>query len=170
MAMATQTQLFKTNLDLAEPTRMQMVELLNSCLADIADLRTHAKHAHWNVKGLQFQQLHELFEAIASRLDRQADEVAERVTALGGIANGTARQVVSLSNLPQYDLEAVTGVEHIRALAKRLALVGGRVRATIAVAHQLGDEATGDLLAEVVRQADKDLWLLEAHVQGEVSS
>lgn len=170
MAMATQTQLFKTNLDLAEPTRMQMVELLNSCLADIADLRTHAKHAHWNVKGLQFQQLHELFEAIASRLDRQADEVAERVTALGGIANGTARQVVSLSNLPQYDLEAVTGVEHIRALAKRLALVGGRVRATIAVAHQLGDEATGDLLAEVVRQTDKDLWLLEAHVQGEVSS
>lgn len=170
MATATQTRLFKTNLDLAEPTRMQMVDLLNSCLADVADLRTHAKHAHWNVKGLQFQQLHELFEKIASRLDEQADELAERITALGGIANGTARQVVASSNLPQYDLEAVTGVEHIRALAKRLALVGGRTRASIAVAHQLGDDATGDLLAGTVRQADKDLWLLEAHLQGEVSS
>ncbi|HET8666589.1 MAG TPA: DNA starvation/stationary phase protection protein Dps [Terriglobales bacterium] len=169
MATATQTRLFKTKLDLAEPTRAQMVELLNSCLAEIADLRTHAKHAHWNVKGLQFQQLHELFELIASRLDRQADDVAERITALGGVANGTARQVVASSNLPQYDLEAVTGVEHIRALAKRLAVAGGRVRASLAVAHQLGDDGTGDLLTEIVRQADKDLWLLEAHLQGEVS-
>jgi DNA-binding ferritin-like protein len=37
------------------------------------------------------------------------------------------------------------------------------------VAHQLGDDGTGDLLTEIVRQADKDLWLLEAHLQGEVS-
>lgn len=169
MATATQTRLFKTCIDMAEPTRMQMVELLNSCLVDLADLRTHAKHAHWNVKGLQFRQLHELFEEIAQRLDRQADDIAERITALGGVANGTARHIASSSNLPQYDLDAVTGVEHIRALAKRLALAGGRVRACVAAAHQLGDDATGDVLTEVVRQTDKDLWLLEAHVQGEVS-
>lgn len=169
MATATQTTLFKTCIDLAEPTRVQMVEILNSCLADIADLRTHAKHAHWNVKGLQFQQLHDLFEGLAGGLERQADDVAERIAALGGIAEGTTRQIASSSSLPQYDLEAVTGVEHLRALAKRLGLVGGRVRASASAAHQLGDDATGDLLTQVVRQADKKLWQLEAHLQGEVS-
>ena len=165
MATLTQLRLFKTSIDLAEPVRVQMIDLLNSCLADIADLQTHAKHAHWNVKGAQFQPLHAVFGEIACHLERQADDVAERITALGGIAQGTGRQVVAASNLPQYDLDAVTGEEHLRALAKRLALVGGRIRTSVAVAHQLGDDATGDLLTEIVRQADKDLWFLEAHVQ-----
>lgn len=165
MATTIQSRLFKSNIDLAEPTRLQMIELLNSCLADIADLQTHAKHAHWNVKGPQFFPLHELFEQIASRLAQQTDEVAERITALGGVAQGTARQVAAMSNLPQYELEAVTGEEHVHALAKRLALLGGRIRASVAVAHQLGDDATGDLLTEILRDADKDLWFLEAHVQ-----
>ena len=165
MATLTQLRLFKTNIELSEPIRVQMIELLNSCLADMADLQTHAKHAHWNVKGAQFQPLHELFGEIACHLEQQADDVAERVTALGGVARGTARQVAAASNLPQYDLDAVTGEEHLRALAKRLALVGGRIRTSVAVAHQLGDDATGDLLTAIVRQADKDLWFLDAHVQ-----
>ncbi len=165
MATLTQSRLFKTIIDVSEPVRVHMIELLNSCLADMADLQTHAKHAHWNVKGAQFQPLHELFGQVASNLEQQADDVAERITALGGVAQGTARQVAASSNLPQYDLDAVTGEEHLRALAKRLALVGGRMRTSVAVAHQLGDDATGDLLTEIVRQADKDLWFLEAHVQ-----
>jgi starvation-inducible DNA-binding protein len=170
MATAIQARLFKTSIDLPEPTRLQMIELLNSSLADMADLQTHAEHAHWNVKGPQFLSLHELFEQIASRLQQQADDVAERITALGGVAQGTARQIAAASNLPQYDLDAVSGEDHLRALAKRLSLVGGRIRAGVAVAHQLGDDATGDLLTEIVRQADKDLWLLEAHLQEGVSA
>lgn len=169
MTMVIQSRFFKTSIDLAESVRTQMVELLNSCLADIADLQTHAKHAHWNVKGPQFLSLHDLFEQLASRLQVNGDDVAERITALGGVAHGTTRQIAATSNLPQYDLDAVAGEEHIRALAKRLALVGAHVRAGVAIAHQLGDEATADLLTEIVRQADKDLWFLEAHAQVEVS-
>ena len=90
-----------------------MIELLNSCLAHMADLQTHAKHAHWNVKGAQFQPLHEVFGEIASRLVQQADDVAERIAALGGVAQCTARQLAAASNLPQYDLDAVTGEEHL---------------------------------------------------------
>jgi starvation-inducible DNA-binding protein len=169
MATTIQPRLFKTSIDLAEPTRLQMIDLLSSCLADISDLQTHAKHAHWNVKGSQFLSLHSLFEQIASRLQRQADDVAERITALGGVAAGTARQIAGASNVPEYDLEAVAGEDHIAALAKRLAQVAGHVRTGVAVAHQLGDDASGDLLSEIVRQADKDLWLLEAHLQVGVS-
>lgn len=169
MTTAIQWRLFNTNIDLAETTRLQMIELLNSCLADIADLQTHAKHAHWNVKGPQFLSLHDLFEQIASRLAKGTDELAERITALGGVAQGTARQVATASNVPQYDLGAVMGEEHARALAKRLAFVGGRIRTNVAVAHQLGDDVTGDLLIDILRQADKDLWFLEAHFQAEVT-
>ena len=169
MTTAIQCRLFHTNIDLAETTRLQMIELLNSCLADVADLQTHAKHAHWNVKGPQFLSLHDLFEQIASRLAKGADTIAERITALGGLAQGTARQVSAASNVPQYDSDAVVGEEHVRALAKRMAFVGGRIGANVAVAHQLGDDVTGDLLIDIMRQADKDLWFLEVHFQVEVT-
>lgn len=165
MALAVQSRFFKTSIDLAEPTRAQMIDLLNSCLADIGDLQTHAKHAHWNVKGPQFLPLHALFEQIASRLRAHADQVAERITALGGVAHGTTRQIAVASSLPQYDLDAVSGEEHLRAMAQRMALVASQVRSGVAIAHQLGDDATGDLLTEALRDLDKDLWFVEAHLQ-----
>ena len=99
MATLAQSRLFRTSIDLSEPVRVQMLELLSSCLADMADLQTHAKHAHWNVKGAQFRPLRELFGQVASNLEQQADDVAERITALGGVAQGTARQVAAASNL-----------------------------------------------------------------------
>lgn len=170
MTTAIQSRLFKTSIDLPEATRLQMIEMLNASLADISDLQTHAKYAHWNVKGLQFQSLHELFERIAFRLQHRTDEVAERITALGGVAQGTARQVASASGVPQYDLDAVTGEEHLRALARRIASVSAKVRASAAAAHQLGDDASGDLMTEIVREGDQILWFLEAHLQAEVSA
>jgi len=156
---------FKTSIDIPDDKRAQIVQLLNARLADTIDLRTQAKHAHWNVKGIQFFQLHELFDQIASHLEEHSDLVAERITALGGLANGTARHVASNSSLPEHDLEAITGEQNIRALAKGLAALAAKVRAGIDTADSIGDKGTSDLLTEVVRQADKDLWFLEAHLQ-----
>ena len=53
---------FKTSVGIPDDKRAQIVQLLSARLADTIDLRTQAKHAHWNVKGIQFFQLHELFD------------------------------------------------------------------------------------------------------------
>lgn len=55
-------RLFQTRNDLDRDTRIESIELLNQTLADATDLMTQVKHAHWNVKGREFQQLHELFD------------------------------------------------------------------------------------------------------------
>lgn len=55
------------------------------------DLFNQTKHAHWNVKGPEFMQLHELFDSIAERVEEGCDLLAERVVTLGGIAAGTTR-------------------------------------------------------------------------------
>ena len=36
-------------------------------------MKTQVKHAHWNVKGQQFYQLHLLFDEIAGHVDDAAD-------------------------------------------------------------------------------------------------
>jgi len=83
--------LYSTRIDIPEMLRTQVIELLNQTLASTLDLKTQVKQAHWNVKGKDFYQLHELFDEIAAEVEEFIDLVAERITALGGYALGTAR-------------------------------------------------------------------------------
>jgi starvation-inducible DNA-binding protein len=160
-----QTRTFRTSIDIPEKNRTVLIELLNARLSDTIDLKTQTKQAHWNVKGKDFFQLHELFDEVATHLEAHSDMIAERVTALGGTANGTARQAAATSSIEEYDLDAVDGPDHVRALVKRLAKLAAAIRAAIDRADDLGDKATSDLLTEISRAADKDLWFLEAHLQ-----
>jgi starvation-inducible DNA-binding protein len=50
------------------------------------------------------------------------------------------------------------------ALAASLALFGKAVRAAIDAAANEGDATTADLFTQISRAADKQLWLLEAHL------
>ena len=67
--MKTKTKLLETNNDLAADTREQMVKLLNQELADMSDLHSQTKQAHWNVKGEHFISLHKLFDELAAALE-----------------------------------------------------------------------------------------------------
>ncbi len=166
MPTVSEATMFKTSIDIPEKSRVDLIALLNARLADTLDLKLQTKHAHWNVKGPQVQQLHELFDQIAGRLEEHSDLIAERVTALGGTANGTTRQVAAASTLAEYDLQATAGAEHVRALASRLSRLVAGVRAAIDKSTRLGDMSTADLFTEISRAADKDLWFLEAHLVG----
>ena len=90
--MPTTDAAFETRIDLAATTREPVAVLLNARLADMIDLFNQTKHAHWNVKGLDFMQLHELFDDIAERVEDACDLIAERVVTLGAFARGTTRQ------------------------------------------------------------------------------
>lgn len=156
--------LYPSRIDLPVETRTQVVTLLNQTLADTLDLYTQVKQAHWNVKGLNFYQLHELFDTIAGEVAEYVDMVAERVTALGGLARGTARIAARESNLPEYPLDILDGKAHVTALAERLALYGKAVRDAIEETGSLGDADTADLYTEISRTIDKRLWFLDAHL------
>ncbi len=156
---------YSTQIDLSIDLRTQVASILNRALASTLDLKTQVKQAHWNVKGMDFYQLHELFDEMASELEEFVDMIAERVTALGGTALGTARMAVASSILEDYPLEAIEGKDHIVALAERYAAYGKLVRDDIDETDDLGDADTADLFTEVSRAIDKRLWFLEAHLQ-----
>ena len=115
---------------------------------------------------MDFYQLHEFFDDLAEELLGFVDEIAERVTALGGTATGTARMAAAASRLPEYGLNLVDGRDHVEALAERYAAFAATTRAGIDTATDCGDQSTADLLTEVSRAVDKSLWFLEAHLQG----
>ncbi len=164
--MSIKQRLYPTRIDLPETTRAQVIDSLNHSLATTLDLKTQVKQAHWNVKGLDFYQLHELFDEMATELEEYIDMIAERVTALGGTAMGTARLAVADSILPEYPIEIVDGIDHIVALADRYAPYAKLLRQGIDQTGELGDADTADLYTEISRDIDKRLWFLEAHLQG----
>lgn len=162
-------RLFETRNNLDRDTRIEMVEMLNQTLADATDLMTQTKHAHWNVKGREFQQLHELFDEQAALLQAHMDMIAERATAMGGSATGTVRMAANESRIEEYPEDVVLGMDVVDALADRFALHAEELRASMDTAMDAGDEDTADLYVELSRDIDKQLWFLEAHIQDESS-
>lgn len=156
---------FVTKADLPEKNREKLVELLNARLADLLDLQSQAKQAHWNVKGPNFIALHELFDEIAGGLRDFVDDVAERAVQLGGLAMGTARLAAKVSTLPEYPADIADGVAHVKALSDAMALCGKHIRAAIDSSEELGDKGTADLFTGISRGLDKHLWFVEAHLQ-----
>jgi len=154
-----------TKNDLAEDSREKVIEHLNLRLADVIDLKTQAKQAHWNVKGHHFIGLHELFDRVATAAEAHTDLIAERITALGGTAMGTARVVAQRSTLSEYPLEIFDGTAHVDALSTAMSDFGKKVRQNIDDTEELGDKDTADLFTEVSRELDKLLWFVEAHIQ-----
>lgn len=166
MISATNTKMmFFTRNDLSPEVREQTVALLNQQLADVFDLYSQAKQAHWNVKGAQFHSLHELFDELAAQLAGYVDDIAERATALGGLALGTVRLSAAGSRLPEYALDVTDSLPTVDVLAERYAALAAHMREAIAIAERHGDADTADLITEVSRGLDKALWRLEAHLQ-----
>lgn len=158
-------QMFDTRHDLPEDARRALVGLLNDRLAGCFDLYSQTKQAHWNVKGSDFSQLHELFDQLAATVLPFVDLLAERATTLGGEALGTARMAASSSELPEFPRDAYNGLDAVEALAERYAAYAAALRTAAAQADELGDLDTNDLFVEISREIDKSLWFLEAHLQ-----
>jgi len=156
-----------TRIDLATKTRAKVITLLNARLADAIDLQLQAKQAHWNVKGPSFIALHELFDTFAGEISGYVDEMAERITALGGIAEGTLQAVAGRTRLEPYPLEIADGRAHLDALAAATARFAKAARKAIDEASKAGDADTSDLFTGISRGVDKSLWLLEAHLQAD---
>jgi starvation-inducible DNA-binding protein len=157
--------MYKTKIDLSEKTRRSVVTVLNDRLADAIDLQSQVKQAHWNVKGPHFIALHELFDKISDVILEHVDEIAERVTSLGGTAEGTVAVAAKRSKLKNYPLSITAGKDHLFYLSTQISVFVKAVRAAIDETDRLGDANTADLFTGISRELDKYLWFLEAHLQ-----
>ena len=154
----------KTRHDLPQDKRRKIVARLNRLLASSIDLSLQAKQAHWNTRGPAFIALHELYDKVHDVAEGGADLLAERITALGGVAEGTLEAVSRGTRLAKYpiSLEGETG--HIEQLADAIAAAAEDVRQSIDEFGSLGDQGTADVATEIVRDLDQHLWFVESHL------
>jgi starvation-inducible DNA-binding protein len=156
---------YKSSVGVAEETRQALIALINQRLANSVDLRSQVKWAHWNIKGSDFIQLHELFDSVAAHLEDQTDTIAERCVTLGGVANGTTREAAAMSGLKEADLTASDGPSMLKWLVHNVAHHANALRTAIKESGELGDDITVDMFTTLTRELEKDLWFIEAHTQ-----
>ena len=144
--------------------REQSVNILNRHLGSAIDLQGQIKQAHWNVRGANFIAIHELFDKIAGLVGESADNLAERVAALGGTAEGTIQVAAASSFLVPYPLKIADATKHIFAVSAALAAFGQSAREASAQVAANGDADTADLFTQISRGIDRQLWFVEAHV------
>ena len=160
-------KLTHTRNSLPENIRLEVAALLQDRLADSIDLMLQAKQAHWNVKGPHFMALHSLFDKVYGDAGLHVDLIAERIVQLGGHADGTIREAAARSSMPEYPTDISMGTKHVAELAHALAYYGEQIRKGIKLCATLEDADTADILTEVLRGSDINLWFVEAHEQSE---
>ena len=158
-------RMYKTRVALSPEVKQKVVEIMQERLAEAADMYSQAKFAHWNVKGDNFYQLHLVFDSVAETIFPQIDQIAERLTQLGGVANGTVRQSAMVSKIPEYNVELIAGMDHVRALADALGHYTRDLREASDKIEDAGDDPTSDFFKQLVVEAEEQLYFLESHLE-----
>ncbi|KES07787.1 DNA polymerase sliding clamp subunit [Streptomyces toyocaensis] len=142
----------------------RLIGLLRTRLHALNDLHLTLKHVHWNVVGPHFIAVHEMIDPQVDRVRDMADDTAERIAALGGVAQGTPGVLVTERTWEDYSIGRADAIAHLGALDLVYTGVIEDVRAAIKVAGDI-DAATEDLLIEQLRDLEQFQWFVRAHLE-----
>ncbi|MFD0305819.1 Dps family protein [Streptomyces sp. NPDC127119] len=141
-----------------------LIELLQLRLHALNDLHLTLKHVHWNVVGPHFIAVHEMLDPQVDRVRDMADDVGERLAALGGVAHGTPGTLVEERTWKDYSVERADAIAHLGALDVVYTGLIQDVRAAVETSGDI-DPATEDLLIGQLRDLEQFQWFVRAHLE-----
>jgi starvation-inducible DNA-binding protein len=136
---------------------------LQATLVELVDLSLVGKQLHWSVVGPNFVPLHLQLDELVDSWRELADTVAERAVALGVFPDGQAAAVAAGSDLRPVERGPLEDARVVEDLVQRLADTSERIRGRM---DRLGeiDAASQDVLIEVVRELEKQQWMIRAQL------
>ena len=141
----------------------EIVEGLTQAVAETVVTTMKAQNFHWNVTGMAFGPLHDLFQKIYEDHFVAQDDLAERIKALGAHAEGRLSVHLERSAVGESDGKA-TAEAMIDELATAQETISATLRALAKTAEDHGDVVTNDLAIGRAHTHDKFAWLLRAHL------
>lgn len=128
-------------------SRLEIAGGLARLLSDTYSLSLKVQNYHWNVTGPLFAPLHLLFEAQHRELALAADDIAERIRALGVRAPGSLHEFAALTSLREEDDEP-TGLEMLRRTLAGHRIAWRTAGSVVPAAVQAEDRSSLELLTE----------------------
>ena len=135
---------------------------LGQILSDTYALAVKSHAAHWNLTGAHFFALHEAFGSQYEALTAAADELAERLRALGAKAPSGIQALTKATSIT--DITSSDGVALAKALHADHVALSKLLAKAVVVAQSEHDEATTDLLIGRIAEHDKTALMLKATI------
>lgn len=154
------------NSTLEPQTCHQVSADLTQLLADTYVLYLKTQNFHWNVVDPRFHSLHLFFESLYKELAEQVDEIAERIRQLGQKTPATMKHFLEITRLDEAG-HTISGNEMLKHLALDHQSISKWLSGKIKETQDLGDEGTADLYIKLLRDHDKNAWMLLSHLQAE---
>ena len=143
--------------------REEVGNQLQATLVELIELALFGKQLHWSVVGTLFKPLHEQLDELVDSWRELSDVVAERAVALGYYPDGQSAAVAAGSGLARLERGALLDHAVVRELTGHLADVAERVRERMDRMGEI-DAASQDVLIEVLRELEKQLWMIRAQL------
>ena len=138
---------------------MEKVEALNKLLANHDIHYQRLRNFHWNVKGPLFYTLHQAFEDMYTKAALNVDTIAERILALGERPFSTYREFLKNSDFDETS-NHLNAKRMVKAIIEDLDGLISQENKYHEVAE--GDEATLNLLDNLIDTQEQDRWMLKA--------
>ncbi|MDD3183257.1 MAG: DNA starvation/stationary phase protection protein [Alphaproteobacteria bacterium] len=143
---------------------MAMAKQLALVLSDTYVLAVKTHGYHWNVMGPQFASLHAFFGQQYDALIKAADEIAERIRALGIMPDGSMDSFLQNTVIPEAGTKMVTANAMLKDLLDSHQLVHDRLADAEELADAIDDVVSQDLMVGRMAAHDKDMWMIRSHV------
>ncbi len=150
----------KPHTGLSDAAREQIARALHGSLEATLSLMLDTQLCHWNVVGPLFKPIHDLTEEHYNNLFEAADEIAERIRALGHPVN-IAKHSPTTSN-ERVSAGARSAVAMIRDLASSHGDIAREYRKAALMADDNRDFVTHELIVQRMAFHEKALWMLSA--------
>ncbi|MBF0751103.1 MULTISPECIES: Dps family protein [unclassified Pasteurella] len=154
----------KTSIGLDKEQSAELANKLNDLLATYQIFYTNVRGYHWNIKGVNFFELHAKFEEIYTDLITKIDELAERILTLGHTPNNAYSQYLKVSRL-QEDIAVSNAQDCLSGTLSGLKVLLDQQREILALAGDADDEGTASQMSDYIKEQEKLVWMFKAACQ-----
>jgi starvation-inducible DNA-binding protein len=145
-----------SHLDTAE-----IVTSLNILLSNYAVFQQKLRNFHWNVKGQDFFDLHQLFEDMYKRASEETDDIAERIRLFGKIPVATFQKYLENSSIQEVNTQ-LTSFEMAKNILNDILQLIELMEEVITAAENINDNGTEHMIKSFTYKLEKDYWMLNS--------
>lgn len=150
---------------LSEINLQKSINLLAVVLSDEMALYVKTRKFHWNVAGESFMEFHKLFEAQYNELELVIDEVAERISKLGGKTIGTMSEFVALTRIKEHPNKYPKQKEMLAELLADHESIIEDLRKDIDIcSDENHDAGSADMLTKILMKHETNAWVLRRYL------
>ncbi len=151
------------NIGLSTQSSNNIAVELNNLLASYQVFYTNVRGYHWNIKGVNFFELHAKFEEIYSDLVVKVDEIAERILTLGQTPNNAFSQYLDTARIKE-DIAVSDAKGCLAGTLAGFQILLKQQREVMEMAAEADDEGTASQMSDYIKEQEKLVWMLSASV------